>query len=209
MHQLSLLDVIAAEEAGDVPLCLYRSPARGLPAREAEFGAWRARYGNFGCVPNSHAWHLPSCAPHKPTPRCQPTVLSADVRRQDHWTPKPEPGCGCWATDELMYRGACTGCDWEGAERCDANLAVEDAMDHSHPGWQDVPVIRKPPPAGAGQSAKEKAAAAAWIAAATAKYPAGWLEAGGPIRTLRTPGTRHVECATPWGGYDLAVVNAP
>ena len=44
-----------------------------------------------------------------------------------------------------------------------------------------------------------------------AVYPPGWLEAGGPIRTVRdSPRSgRHVPARTPYGGYDLAVIVGP
>jgi len=36
------------------------------------------------------------------------------------------------------------------------------------------------------------------------RYPTGWLESSGPIRTRRQRyGTRHVPNHTPFGGYDL------
>lgn len=53
------------------------------------------------------------------------------------------------APDHLEYRGACLGCGWvsdhthRGAKA--ENLAVEDAHDHTHPGWRDIPVVGAPP----------------------------------------------------------------
>ena len=80
------------------------------------------------------------------------------------------------------------------------NAAAENACDHTWPGWREVPVVAAVP--------EERKKRATWVERVTALYPAGWLEDGGPIRTQRTGyGTRHVPGRTPFGGYDLAVVD--
>ena len=125
--------------------------------------------------------------------RCSPTVLS-----RDHWPRRPH----------LEYRGACLGCGWisprthllqAGGE----NAAVEDAHDHTHPGWRDLPVVAALPsidsPTGQGRMTGR------WRATWEPLLPAGWLDSGGPIRTKRSPlATRHVPGRAPGGGYDLA-----
>ena len=63
--------------------------------------------------------------------RCSPTVLS-----RDHWPRRPH----------LEYRGACLGCGWVSPrthllQAGGENAAVEDAHDHTHPGWRDLPVV--------------------------------------------------------------------
>ena len=76
----------------------------------------------------------------RPTPgtwgRCTPTVLARNTGDDDN---------------HLAYRGACLGCGWvadqihllwHGGE----NAAAEDANDHTHPGWRDLPVVDRPPP---------------------------------------------------------------
>lgn len=191
------LDLFAAiEEAKlDAPApTLYGSSARGLAARAAEFAAWRDTHGSFGSLGRSHAWTVCITCPDTPTTRCQPTVLSADLR------------CDCDRYDEcsclgdLMYRGACRCCDWEGEPRDRENAAAEDACDHAWPGWREVPVVPAVP--------EERTKRATWVERVTELYPTGWLEDGGPIRTARTRGgTRHVPGRTPFGGYDLAVVD--
>jgi hypothetical protein len=178
---------------------LYGSPARGLAARSREYQAWRAEHGGFGALGRSHAWTVWITCPDTPTGRCQPTVLSADLRcgcdnRRD------QPHCRC--VGDLMYRGACRGCDWEGDPVVRENTAAEHACDHTWPGWQQLPVVRRVP--------EERKARARWIADVTAAYPPGWLEDGGPIRTARTgAGSRHVPTRTPFGGYDLAAESRP
>jgi hypothetical protein len=194
--QLELFD------ASPPPLCLHYSAARGLPARIAEFAAWQAEHGSFGSMLRAHAW-TPSMggAPDSPADRCQAAVMSVDLRRH------PRDGdrglkCRCTAADAYLYRGACRCCDWEGVPRPGLeaeNLAAEDALDHAWPGWRDLPaVVQKP---------DNPKSAPRWLERVTAAYPAGWLEAGGPIRTWRQPlGTRHVPGYGPFGGYDAGVL---
>lgn len=99
------------------------------------------------------------------------------------------------------YRGACLGCDYEGPDRARANEAVEDAHDHTHPGWRDLPVIQMP----ATRVGMRGGAAAGWLAVVEASYPPGWFERGGPIITYRDDGDlRHRPAAAPGGGYDLS-----
>ncbi|GIF74154.1 MULTISPECIES: DUF6349 family protein [Asanoa] len=192
--QLSLFDDLDAEVA---PLpgpqtaapSLYDSPSRGLVARTAEVEAWRARYGNWSSIRRSHAWEVHITCPDTPTARCQPTVLSADLRCD----------CldNCCCVGDLLYRGACRGCDWEGEPRNQENAAVEDACDHAWPGWRDLPVVPRVP--------EDRKRHGAWVDRVATHYPTKWLTDGGPIRTRRSGlATRHVPGRTPFGGYDLA-----
>jgi Family of unknown function (DUF6349) len=131
---------------------------------------------------------------------CTPTVLGC------HWL--PVEGQDYWSMpDHLGYRGACLGCGWvcgqarrgRGAE----NLAVEDALDHTHPGWRQIPVLPVPPQM--QTPASDARLIARWREQWVHLLPAGWLQRGGPIRTHRTaPGDRHVPHRAPGGGYDLA-----
>jgi uncharacterized protein DUF6349 len=160
--------------------------------------------------------------------RHEPVRLACDLRRdwihrEERYEPVPPCGhgkdaealraAGSW--QGLLYRCACrkAGCDWEGPERGRENPAVEDGLDHAWPGWRDLPTVPRLPEGAKvydvastpRQSAAHKTFAN-WVAKINAVYPAGWLEGGGPIRTLRRPlETRHVENATPYGGYDLGV----
>lgn len=201
------LDLFTPAPLG-LPQCLRDSQACGLVARTAEFAAWQQEYGSFGSLVRSHAWTPPFGSPVAPTRRHQAAELSADLRRDRHHPVAEPPLCGCWDVDDLLYRGACVGCDWEGRPFAGLgahNKAIEDACDHAWPGWRDLPVVPKPPEP--GTSAAAKRALAAWAEKVAAACPPGWLEAGGPIRTLRTPpGTRHAEHGSRFGGYDLAVI---
>jgi len=134
-------------------------------------------------------WRIALCEPETPPgPGCQPTVLCEEFR-PDHWS---------------LSRGACFGCDWLGPERDDTNTAVEDAHDHTHPGWREVPVLDMPRQT--GDSKKDNAALAAATPHIEALYPAGWPERCGPVRAWRNPvATRHVFGRSPWGGYEMAV----
>jgi hypothetical protein len=216
---------------GEMPTgkCLYDSPARGFASRVAEFALWRDAYGSFGCYGRSHAWRPGSVGfsvyrenlAEYLMDRCEPTVLDCDLRRDRHqdgtWDPVPPCGHDDQAETEtrmlrgLWYRGACRKieCDWEGPERSGENTAVEDGMDHAWPGWRDLPLVPRTPDLGGNPNpyGKPRKTLDAWIATVNAAYPDGWLESGGPIRTLRRPmETRHVEAATPFGGYDLAAL---
>jgi len=125
--------------------------------------------------------------------RCTPTVLY-----RDRWPRWPH----------LEYRGACLGCGWvsshthligDGGE----NAAVEDAHDHTHPGWRQLQVVGGPPAADAPADYQRQLDR--WRQRWEPLLPAGWLDSGGPIRTHRTPpGGRHVPERAPGGGYDIA-----
>ena len=63
--------------------------------------------------------------------------------------------------------------------------------DHAWPGWRDLPLVPRPPES--GTNAKQKQAMAQRIKQVNGRYPTGWLESSGPIRTRRQRyGTRHV-----------------
>jgi hypothetical protein len=137
-------------------------------------------------------------------------VLDVDVRNPARWRQDTSdmPDCTCCTEiDDYLYRGACRGCDWEGDPRLEMgeNPAAEDAMDHAWPGWRDVPIVPRCP--------GDRTAQARWQERVVPQYPAGWLEAGGPIRTLRdgpASSRHHADVAsTPWGGYDMGVVRPP
>ena len=173
---------------------------RGFQARSAAFTSWGLEFGRFDCLRRSHAWTAPSYeyrdAPR--TDRCLPAVLTAEL--------------GCWhyrqtccCVGGTVSRGACLGCDCEGEPHGSESAAVEDAHDHSWPGWRELPVVPARPER--GSNSKQVAAMGRWIDTVADTYPTGWLAAGGPIRTLRdSRGTRHVPYATGFGGWDLAVV---
>ncbi len=182
-----------AARAASAP-CIHDSPVRGPSAREAEFQAWCRVYGHSASIDRSHAWRtsdsfmLTQLA--VPAARCQPGALTASLRATG-----TAGRCGHDGAD--VYRGCCLGCDWEGPVRVGENAAVEDACDHAYPGWRALPVLPQVP--GGDRAVKT------WLEKAKAVYPPGWIEAGGPVRTARTPpGTRH-HLAPAWGGYDMGV----
>ena len=190
--------------------CLYGSPARGLAGRIGEFDLWKEAYGNFGSLSRSHAWTSHSTGLWQGVEgfqldRCEPTILSCDLRRFRDTDPIPP----CGHDGKLLYRAVCRGrgCTWEGPERERENPAAEDGLDHSWPGWRDLPTVPEMPYMdGSVTSGANQKKIATWLAQVNAAYPAGWVESGGPIRTVREPpGNRHVDGRTPWGGYDVAV----
>ncbi|GII42874.1 DUF6349 family protein [Planotetraspora phitsanulokensis] len=102
----------------------------------------------------------------------------------------------------LLYRGACIDCDYEGDERRKELEAVEDAHDHTHPEWRSLPGVEPPPE----RFRHDPKPYDRWFAAVTKAYPAGWLDCGGPIVTVRkeTSGPRPIPGGAPGGGYDIA-----
>ena len=110
----------------------------------------------------------------------------------------------------LAYQATCLteGCKYHSGDFDRENPAAEAAMDHAWPGWRDLPPVPSMPHVESGRSKAEQRKLADWAARVNAVYPAGWLEAGGPIRTLRDSPVvgRHVPARTPFGGYDLAVI---
>ncbi|MEU9887979.1 DUF6349 family protein [Sphaerisporangium sp. NPDC051011] len=92
-------------------------------------------------------------------------------------------------------RGACLGCQWEGPDWRSEREAVEDAHDHCWPGWRDLPAVRRP-----GSNVER------WRAEVKRAYPEGWLEAGGPLVTMRPDSrlSRHRPSTPLAEGYELA-----
>ena len=131
-HELERIER-EAREANGIPSS-FTSSARGLGERLAEFEAWRGRYGAFDSLRESHAWVVEWTAPNAATETCQATVLQADLRC-DHDQP-------CYCVGDLVCRGACTGCSWEGGTvRASEDDAVADALDHCFPGWRQSPIV--------------------------------------------------------------------
>ena len=159
-------------------------------------------------------WRIGICHPgagwggkdEEPALDCQPTILSKDLRC-NCWpnfggSSMDFPGCEC--IGDLMYRGACTHCEWEAPlMRSSEHLAVSDALDHSWPTWRNLPV--DPGPIPEGSSPKDSARVQAWIKRlVTIGYPEGWIEAGGPIRARRQQGgTRPHTVHTGFDNYSI------
>ena len=183
---------------------IYAPPGvRGYWARVVAFDAWVEGHGHFDCFALSHGWHkaIPNHDPDAPTADCRPTTLAADLRCK-HYRQE------CFCVSDLLHRGACLSCDWEGPARDRESRAVEDAHDHAWPGWRHLPCVSSPPER--GTSAQQKKRTVSWEADVNDVYPAGWLHAGGPIRTMRNGmGTRHVPGRTGHGGYDLCAGVTP
>jgi hypothetical protein len=131
---------------------------------------------------------------------CTPTVLSSDTRSTR--------GRDVDDAGDLYYRGACLYCAWVSSQvhrlwERGENGAAEDANDHAFPGWRDLAIVGALPQDGGG--AGQAKAVAAWRQRWEPLLPAGWLDRGGPIRTLRAMyGTRHVPGRAPGGGYDMS-----
>lgn len=198
------LDLFAEAEAAarqrtfDQAPSIYGTSARGYAHRLTAIADWTARYGGFDSNRRSHAWRPANGSPDhtaSATARCQPAVLTADLRCHHH-----REDCSC--VGDLVYRGACLCCDWEGDVRPGENAAAEDGHDHAWPGWRELPIAQRRP--------ENDKARPHWIEQVNNAYPGGWLESGGPIRTARQRyGTRHVPDHTGFGGYDLCGAITP
>ncbi|MGW1064331.1 DUF6349 family protein [Streptomyces aureus] len=94
-----------------------------------------------------------------------------------------------------LHRGACLACPWEGPDRRRRDEAIEDAHDHTHPGWRDLPIFERARTAKGGKT---------WWAHVRATYPEGWFDVGGPLRLyIEPPFERHRAGAGPGGGFIL------
>lgn len=201
------LDLVAEQDAVDQRVAqaaaeraaqpIFASPAHSYASRVAAFAGWADQHGHFDCIRRSHGWHEEPAAADSPTDLCRPTTLVANLCC-DH------DGLNCSCVGDLIWRGACRRGDWEGPVRGDHNPAVEDAHDHAWPGLRTLPVVADRRPE-SGTAKPAVARMARWVDTVDELYPAGWLEAGGPIRTARGPlGTRHVPDGTGFGGYELS-----
>jgi hypothetical protein len=135
-------------------------------------------------------WQIALCEPEiAPGPGCQPTVLARYSR-----------------TRESVYRGACFGCSWTGGDRDNSNVAVEDAHDHTHPGWRDLPVFTMP--RRTSEPSKDRVRLQRFAKEIVGLVPSDWPERCGPVRAWRDSpiASRHVPGYSPWGGYEMAVV---
>ncbi len=123
-----------------------------------------------------------------------PTAMTVDCR-PDRYRPERDPGRPPYL---LLYRGACLGCDWEGPAHPDENAAVEDAHDHTHPWWRELPAVDRP----MGDPPKPKALAAV-RELYEATVPGCTDDPLCPIVTWRQPmGTRHHHGGA-LGGFDM------
>jgi len=193
-------EVLAQQRADQAP-GLYDSPARGHRARQDAYEARIAEYGSFGSPARSRGRQAASTSPvaDTPTDRCQPTLLCADLGCQHY-----SGGCGCGCVGEPYDRGACPRCPYEGPVRDRENPAVDDAHGHGWPGWRQLPTVPRAPERTGNTTSKTRLAA--WADPVCGTCPAGWLAAGGPIRTRRDrTGGRHVPDHNGSGGDDLAV----
>jgi len=193
MTQLDLFSLLPSiEDDTPTPPSIYGSPARGLVARTAAFTDWSACSGRLDSYRVSHAWHPGLCEAAGTTPGCQVSVMTCDLRCDHH------RACEC--VGDLIEKGVCLHCAWEGPDRLNQAAAVWDALDHAHPGWDDSPAVD---PLRHDPSAKQKQR---WRESVEELY--GPRPQGYPIITRRPPGaTRAVAGRSPWGGYDVALEN--
>jgi len=110
--------------------------------------------------------------------------------------------------DGTAWRGVCYGCGAVFAPRTDELGALGDALDHTHPGWRSLPVFKRP---ARDRARLTPAESEQWATSIRKVLPAGWLESGGPLRTMRLPEFR-LRCwpgAVPGGGWDVPGIVVP
>jgi Family of unknown function (DUF6349) len=191
----------AAADKADETLCEI------LEAHRAHYAVWEAERTEASRRAMRARWEIHITCPGSPMggiagptevfTHCTPTVLSRDTRGDD----VDDDG-------DLYYRGACLHCGWVSAavhpmRVRGENGAAEDANDHAFPGWREMPIVAPLPHDGGGTPHTK--AVAAWRQRWEPSLPSGWLDRGGPIRTLRARcATRHVPGRAPGGGYDMS-----
>jgi hypothetical protein len=160
----------------------------GVPGEPRGAVAWQAVWLAF--PPNErqsqNMWCIYIGHPGGELGRRDPVASTAPLHRPTvlHW----------WGQGRRK-RAACLGCEWESEDLRNERDAVEAAHDHCWPGWRDLPAVRQP-----GSNHQR------WLAEVKRAYPDGWLEAGGPVVTVRADSrfARHLPGKAPGGGYDLA-----
>lgn len=205
MTQLSIYDMLEPDGVTFTPEHGWRYPGvthleQLLAEHDALYRAWLADRSEDTRLAMAATWDFGITQPGSilggrdepfrlaPEEGCQPTVLESH------------------GADGLLYRAACLGCGWVSDAihpRGGGNAAVEDAHDHTHPGWRDLPVV-DPVPSDVNGT-KARAALERKREQVAALHPDGWVARKGPTRTWRRPmGTRHVPFRGWFGGYDLS-----
>jgi len=84
-----------------------------------------------------------------------------------------------------VYGAFCRDCDYIGPWHGHEQGALEDKFDHAFPGWRELlPVVASMEYA----ETQNKKAYAQWKDTIVELYPAGWVEAGGPVLVARNRG---------------------
>ena len=196
LDMLAMLDtdLRAEREASEGVRSLFTLRCTRPVDYRAAYAQWCEDYGNFDAQRISHAWHTDFLTDDSPTDTCQALVLSAALWCNHYRTE-------CFCVGGLVHRGVCRGCPWEGPQRGHIDTAIADALDHSHPGWRDLPVV-DPLPYNDG-SKQGRRRQERWTETVAELY--GHQKPGTPIITARQDaGTRSVPERSPWGGYDIA-----
>lgn len=141
------------------------SQPRTARTRQARY--WRTRMHHLHPYPAERLWHIKPGHPGgayadtgqdlTPPDHHAPTLLTREGDKLTHW------------------RGACLACPWEGPEHSSrnqhdqttVNAAIEEAHDHTHPGWRTLPHLDN-------EHARRNLADL---------YPPGWADTGAPLIT--------------------------
>lgn len=171
---------------------------------DAAFDRWVFENGRHGCIPLSHMWHRNNMRgftdPDADITTHQLYLFCADTRcdgivpaTRSHEHAVDLPG-------ELMYQAICPRCSWHAIDENESR-AVEAWHDHALPGWRSLPIV----PQKLREHSGEQRALQRFTAWIEEHYPPEWQRLGYPILTERPHyGTRAVEGASPWKGYDIS-----
>jgi N12 class adenine-specific DNA methylase len=105
---------------------------------------------------------------------------------RQHWhPPMSEPVDKSPYNTHSVYAAFCKDCDYLGPWHGREEGALEDKFDHAFPGWRELlPVVA----AMEYQETQNKNAYAQWKNTIVELYPAGWVEADGPVLVARNRG---------------------
>lgn len=197
--QLDLFAMAAADEQAErethgIPT-LYAFESDDLADYDRVFDQWQQDWGRFNSIAQSHAWRFAiSDSFYRPRPLsgCQPVIMHASTSCHHHrWTER----CMCVGAYNSPFRARCRGCTWRSELVATETDAVLAALDHTHPGWRQSPIVGSRPFDGIKKQQR-------WdddVAGLYGDRPDGW-----PIITARPgDGDRAVPGRSPWGGYDI------
>ena len=175
----------------DAAPSIFGLAVTGYFTRPAAAENWAAEHSSFDSHRRSHAWRAAGHGDQR-TEQCRPVTLTEDLRCQH------DNDSYCYVGD-LRHRRACPHSPWAGPARDSHHCAAQDDHHHSRPGWRDLPSAARR--LESGTKSRHHTVADRWARQVNAVYPTGWLEAGGPIRTVRRPMRRRpVPSHTGFGG---------
>jgi len=125
--------------------------------------------------------------PQAETAKPEPPVSAHRTNwlRQNWHVPMPMPVDKDPYDTGSVYAASCTDCEYLGPWHGQEEGAHADRFDHAFPGWRElVPVVADME----YEETQNNKAVAQWKETIVGLYPAGWVEAGGPVLVARNRG---------------------